>query len=394
MNLDVLAHDHVTASEVPFEAVERKGRGHPDTICDLIPDNVSRELQQFYLRECGRVLHYNLDKALLIGWLSRPCFGGGTLLEPAKLYLGDRAIGAINGQRLDLGGMIEESISSWLNQNLRYLRLNQNLTWKSEIHEGAAALNSVEDRGVSNDTSVGVGFWPLSPLEQMILAVEEHMNIAAFKQRHPASGEDIKVMAVRRGHSIAITIACAMIGRYINSNDEYVALKGAVRDGVVEFLHGNFPEQHDISVALNALDDPTRGAYGLYLTVTGLSCEGGDSGQVGRGNRVNGLISFLRPQTMEAWAGKNPTTHIGKIYSFAAQALARRLTEEISQIKEANIVLVGRIGAPVSEPADVFADLKIWGHCHSAVQHQASEVLKKTLREEALFSPKISSRYP
>ena len=178
-----------------------------------------------------------------------------------------------------------------------------------------------------------------------------------------------------------------MIGRYINSNDEYVALKCAVRDSVVEFLHSTFPEQHDISVALNALDDPTRGANRLYLTVTGLSCEGGDSGQVGRGNRVNGLISFLRSQTMEAWAGKNPTTHIGKIYSFAAQALARRLTEEIPQVKEANVVLVGRIGAPVNEPADVFADLKIWGHCHGAVQHQASEVLKKTLREEALFSP-------
>lgn len=43
----------------PFEVVERKGRGHPDTICGLIAEHVSHDLQQFYLRQYGRVLHYN-----------------------------------------------------------------------------------------------------------------------------------------------------------------------------------------------------------------------------------------------------------------------------------------------------------------------------------------------
>ena len=210
MNLDVLAHEGVSASEAPFEVVERKGRGHPDTICDLIAEHVSKDLEQFYLRQCGRVLHYNVDKALLVGGRSEARGGGGSIIEPAKFYLGDRAMFSLNGRRFDLDAVIEDSISCWLKENLRFLRLNQNLVWHNEIKEGAAALNGVEDRNLSNDTSVGVGYWPLSPLEQMTLAIEEHMNSSAFKRVHPASGEDIKVMAIRRGKAIDIVLACAI----------------------------------------------------------------------------------------------------------------------------------------------------------------------------------------
>jgi hypothetical protein len=42
MNLDVLAQDGLSASEAPFE---------PDTICDLIAEHVSHDLQQFYFRQ-------------------------------------------------------------------------------------------------------------------------------------------------------------------------------------------------------------------------------------------------------------------------------------------------------------------------------------------------------
>ena len=387
MNFDVLAHEGLAADEAPFEAVERKGRGHPDTICDLVAEHVSRDLQQFYLRECGRVLHYNVDKALLVGGQSGPRFGGGAILQPAKLYLGDRAIFALDGKHFDLKGLIEGSIANWLNANLRFLRLNENLEFISEIREGAAALNAVEDRNVANDTSVGVGFWPLSPLEQMTLAVEEYMNARAFKERHPLAGEDIKVMAVRRGKTVEIVIACALIARFVANMQDYRAKTQALLSDVTTFVNSGFGSERHISVRLNALDDPSRGEDGLYLTVTGLSCESGDSGQVGRGNRVNGLISFLRPQTMEAWAGKNAKSHVGKIYSFGAQSLARRLTEEVPEIKEATVVLVGRIGSAVDRPADVFADVKLWGHCHGAIEHKVTNVLDQAIREGAVFRP-------
>ena len=348
---------------------------------------MSHDLAQFYQRRCGRVLHYNVDKALLAGGRSEPHFGGGRIIEPAKFYLGDRAISSFNGRHLDLEGVIEESISCWLKDNLRFLRLNENLVWKSEIREGAAALNGVDERNVSNDTSVGVGFWPLSPLEQMTLAAEDYMNSAEFKKRHPESGEDIKVMCVRRAKAIEIVIACALVDKFVADVDDCIAKKTAILGDIISFLNAAYGKEYRISVTLNALDAPARGVDGLYLTVTGLSCEGGNSGQVGRGNRANGLISFLRPQTMEAWAGKNFKSHVGKIYSFAAQGLARKVNEEKPEVAETTVLLVGKIGSPVDCPAYVFADLKTRADCHSAIQEKAASVLQTAISDGSVFEP-------
>jgi len=62
-----------------------------------------------------------------------------------------------------------------------------------------------------------------------------------------------------------------------------------------------------VEVAVNTADGDT--ADSIYLTVTGLSAEIADDGQVGRGNRVNGLITPCRPMSLEAAAGKDSVTH-------------------------------------------------------------------------------------
>lgn len=386
MNFEILTQHSSGMNDAPFEVVERKGRGHPDTICDLLAERISHDLAQYYQKECGRVLHYNVDKALLVGGVVEPHFGGGKIVEPVKFYLGGQAIASANGMRFDLDGVVEGSIASWLSSNLRFLRLGENLVWKNEVKPGSAILNGVEERAVSNDTSVGVGHWPPSNLEAMTLAVEEYMNAPVFKARYPETGEDIKVMAIRQGKSVDITIACAMVDRFIAGVDDYMEKKNAIQNDVSAFLKEKYHHYH-VSLSLNALDDPARGEDGLYLTVTGLSCEGGDSGQVGRGNRVNGLISFMRLQTMEAWAGKNSRTHVGRIYSFAAQALARKLAEEIPGISDATVMLAGKIGAPVNRPPHVFADLKMWGHNHTMFRDQAEKILKNAIEDGAIFQP-------
>jgi hypothetical protein len=87
-----------------------------------------------------------------------------------------------------------------------------------------------------------------------------------------------------------------MIGRYLFHVDDYLGEKAAIED--LARKHG-FPSSE---VAVNAADDLTTG--NIYLTVTGTSAEAGDDGQVGRGNRVNGLITPCRPMSLEAAAGK------------------------------------------------------------------------------------------
>jgi S-adenosylmethionine synthetase len=57
---------------------------------------------------------------------------------------------------------------------------------------------------------------------------------------------------------------------------------------------------------INMRDIPAQDE--LYLTYTGSSIESGDEGVVGRGNRVTGLITPLRPMNIEGAIGKNPST--------------------------------------------------------------------------------------
>lgn len=375
--------------EHPFEVVERKGRGHPDTICDLLADRISFDLSQYYMKTCGQVLHYNLDKALLVGGRSRPQFGGGEILEPAHFFLGDRAIANFKGRHLEINELLESSIHSWLNKNLRYLRLGENLNWSNEIKQGSSSLNAVESRGISNDTSVGLGSWPLTPLENMTLELEERINSSDYRSQYPELGEDIKVMAVRNGRKVEIILACAFVDRFVSSVEDYWNKKKIVSQRLERELQIKYGDNFQICLVLNALDRVEEGLDGLYLTVTGLSCEAGDSGQVGRGNRVNGLISFLKPQTMEAWAGKNPKSHIGKIYSFVAQRLAQDIIKEVSEIKEASVILIGKIGSPVMEPPYIFADFKINSGDEEQIRQKAQEVLQSRISAQEIFRPEF-----
>lgn len=385
MNFETHLNRCQIMNSLPLEVVERKGLGHPDTICDLLAEKISFNLRQYYLKTCGQVLHYNVDKALLVGGRSEPRFGGGKILEPAKLYFGDRAITSFNGQRLNLNELIENSIHQWLEKNLRYLRLGKTLEWKNEIKEGSTILNSVEDRNVSNDTSVGVGYWPLSSLEKLVLDVEGWMNSPQYRNKYPELGEDVKVMAVRRNRNVELILACAMVDQFIVSTEDYFNKKQEVISGLKDDLSKKYSDMFDLSLSLNALDDLKFGLDGLYMTVTGLSCESGDSGQVGRGNRVSGLISFMRPQTMEAWAGKNPKSHVGKIYSFAAQNLARTLVEEVEEVSEATITLVGKIGSLVQEPPYVFGDYKIINENEFQIKEKVLSTLRKTISMSDIF---------
>lgn len=73
------------------EIVERKGLGHPDTICDALAEAFSRNLCREYLARFGSILHHNVDKALLCGGRSAPAFEGGAILSPIDIYLAGRA---------------------------------------------------------------------------------------------------------------------------------------------------------------------------------------------------------------------------------------------------------------------------------------------------------------
>jgi S-adenosylmethionine synthetase len=54
--------------------------------------------------------------------------------------------------------------------------------------------------------------------------------------------------------------------------------------------------------------------------------------------------------TLESVAGKNPVSHVGKLYNLCASLLAQALVDEIDEVREAEVLLVSRIGHPIDDP--------------------------------------------
>ncbi|HED30831.1 MAG TPA: S-adenosylmethionine synthetase, partial [Prosthecochloris aestuarii] len=182
-------------------------------------------------------------------------------------------------------------------------------------------------------------------------------NSPIFKHAYPETGKDIKIMGMRNGRDLTLTVAMAFVDQYIHNEAMYFERKEIIRDNLVQFVNHKKNSLDNVTVHINTLDDPSRGPGGMYLTVLGSSAESGDSGQVGRGNRVNGLISFNRPQTLEAAAGKNPVNHVGKIYNVLSHQMARRIYKEIKGISGVTVFLCSQIGKPLDEPLTATAKL-------------------------------------
>jgi S-adenosylmethionine synthetase len=346
--ISALPHEHVEPS---VEIVERKGIGHPDTICDALAEQLSVALSRFYLERFGSILHHNVDKVLLRGGRATARFGGGDVLEPIEIYLAGRAISEVGGTRVPIEEIAVETTRSWLGRYLHALDPERHVRVHCLVRPGSLDLTELFARRpgagapLANDTSFGVGYAPLSELELLTLELEQRLNDPAFIARHPAHGEDVKIMAVRREAHVSLTVARAFIASHTPSLDEYFAgkewLSSFVRDAAAKLCtHAD--------VHVNAADSIDRSS--VYLTVTGTSAESGDDGEVGRGNRANGLITPCRPMSLEALCGKNSVTHVGKLYNIVASTIAQNIVESVAGTRSAECYLVSRIGSAIDDP--------------------------------------------
>ena len=355
--------------EAPVEIVERKGLGHPDTLCDAIAERVCTVLCRAYQDRFGVILHHNVDKVLLCGGASHARFGGGEITQPIEIYLGGRATAEWRGVRVPIDELAIGACRDVLRERLP---LHPDIRVVSRIRPGSSDLTTLFARGatpLANDTSCGVGFAPLTELERIVLEVERAFHDGEANTAHPELGSDVKVMGMRRRDEIDLTVACAFIDRYVEDLAAYASKKAAAQR--LAMLAAARVCSVRPSIAFNAADDIERGE--VYLTVTGSSAEAGDDGEVGRGNRVSGLITPYRPMTMEAAAGKNPVSHVGKLYHVIANRIASRLVAEMPDAEAATCMLVSRIGAPIDQPALVdvrvatFPDDRVRARIHDVV---------------------------
>ena len=340
------------AAAARVEIVERKGRGHPDTLCDRAAEALSAALCRAYVERAGRILHHNVDKAVLCGGSARVGYGGGEVVQPMRMIHVGRASATAGGAALDLAALADAATRGVFAASLRHLDVARHLEVETLLRPTSAALAELFAGGESvpaaNDTSIGCGFAPLTPTEALVLSVERMLTDPGTLAAHPFLGEDVKVLAVRVDDAIELTVAAAFVAAHVASLRQYEEGRAAVAELARRCgaNAGGAPR-----VVVNAADRPAAGQ--VYLTVTGTSAEAGDDGQVGRGNRANGLITPGRPMSLEAMAGKNPVSHVGKLYN----AWASRLTAELAarpDIEAVTCLLASRIGAPITEPQVVW----------------------------------------
>lgn len=370
------------------EFVERKGLGHPDYIADAIAEAASAALCREYVKRFGEVLHHNVDKVLVVGGQSKPKFGGGEVIAPIYVLIAGRATtevktkgGAV--ENIPVGPILLSAAKSWLKTHFRYLEPEEHVIIDYRVGKGSADLVSIFERRKeypgANDTSLGVGFAPLSETERLVLEVERFLNSPRVKSELPMVGEDVKVMAVRFGSRIDLTVAVAFVSRHVANGYEYLSAKEEVKRRI-EDLAARITDK-EVRVYVNTGDDPKAAdESGYYLVVTGTSAEHGDDGATGRGNRANGLITPMRPMSMEAAAGKNPISHVGKLYNVLAQKIAKRIVEETG-VDEAYVKLLSQIGRPINDPLIAYVGIVVGEEGYARARKEIEGIVAEELNK-------------
>lgn len=396
-NIVVAELKQIPLENQPIEICERKGVGHPDYICDAIANEISIALSKEYLKKFGAIMHHNIDKGLLVAGEVERRFGGGKVLKPMLMVFGDRATFKVDEEEIPVNEIVINTAKEWFKRSLRFVDPEKHVRYQVELKRGSEALTDIFKRGGkilgANDTSAAVGFFPMTETEKIVFETERFLNSKDFKKKHPESGEDVKIMGLRRNSNLQLTIAMAFVDKFIESEDDYFKRKSEILEEIKEFV--NSKTNMKVSINLNTLDRKGRGMGGMYLTVLGTSADDGDCGQVGRGNRVNGIIPLNRPTSSEAAAGKNPVSHIGKIYNILSYKIAEKIYREIPGIKEVYVWLLSEIGQPINQPKIASAQLILEPNTKfSSISKQVEEVIQEELsRIDKFCESLVNERY-
>lgn len=377
-----------------IELVERKGIGHPDSVADGLAESISRALCQEYLDRFGAVLHHNTDKTQIVAGRSSPEFGGGEVICPIYILLTGRATRVFKEEEIPVDTIAIKAARKLLQDSLCNLDVNIHTILDAKIGQGSSDLRDVFGRKIpsANDTSFGVGYAPLSETEQIVYNTEREL-MRLKRNGIPAIGEDIKVMGMREGDTINLTIACATVDKYVSDLKNYADTKMDIVERITEYA-SQFTSRK-ISAQMNVADNIESGS--VYITVTGTSAEMGDDGAVGRGNRANGLITPNRPMSLEATCGKNPINHVGKLYNLLSMVAAEDIAKEVEGIEEVYIKILSQIGKPIDQPhvASVQVVPKE-GFDFAKVEAQATEMMDEWLAnipkiQQKIFKGEIST---
>lgn len=350
-----------------FEVVERKGIGHPDTLADGIAESISLDYSNYCKQKFGVILHHNLDKIMLIGGLGKFGFGLGRMIKPWRLLLNGRLSNKFGNKKIDIKTIQVESAKQFLAKAVPDLDLDKWLKLhfytstysKNPVWFSPKTIDDIPDakNPRANDTSMITGYWPLSITEKLVLSLEKYFYEDNGRPKFDYLGQDIKIMAIRKKHDLAITMCvptfCSKIKNYNSYREKIERIKKDLYNRAIQKTEGNYNIRLYINNQDEVIKNKERGV-GFYFVVSGSALDSGEEGAVGRGNKSRGIIPSMRPYSMEAICGKNPVYHVGKVYTYFVDLIAKNIAEKLEC--EVNIILVSQNGNPLYEPHKIYIE--------------------------------------
>jgi S-adenosylmethionine synthetase len=332
-------NDFSDPAKLPLEIVERKGLGHPDTLADGLAEAVSNEYSKYCLSKFGVVPHHNVDKLYIGAGLFTSGFGSADMVKPVQIMINGRISDRFGDDTIDLIGLQRKAISEYLAKMLPRAKLDENLIIHHNATQNTRRKNwfspeSIDDlpelkKLVANDTSICVAHAPMTDCEKLCIEAERFFweideTGQAKKPKFSYIGQDIKIMAIRNENDIKCNACVPIFSDAAKNLSEYQDRSMFIEKELVENILGTgIFEQSDISIKVNEFQMTSP-----YMLGLGSCVECGEEGLVGRGNGISGTIPTMRPKSNEAYFGKNPVYHVGRVLGFLTQRIANRIYTE------------------------------------------------------------------
>ena len=396
--------------DVLFEVVETKGKGHPDNICDTLAEKISAAYSCYCVEHYGVVLRHMIDKLSILGGGSKVKFGGGEMVSPIKLLINGRFINCFQKEKIDYMAIVTKTIKDYFKELFPLLDVEKFLEIVDNTHhnEGPGVIYNSDDSTKNerknffevvnqndfrrhnnhfrcNDTSTTVSYYPMSNLEKTVLEIEQTLNSHKYKEKYPWTGNDIKVMGIRKDKKIEITSCVPLISCYIKDLEDYICKLKLIKEDIYKIVLFHFKDA-EIEIFVNTRDNYENND--MYMTLIGSAVESGDEGAVGRGNRSRGVIPFCRNFSMEAPCGKNPVYHTGKLFTAIGDKISKDIYDKYNI--ENVVYCTSKMGDNIEEPWNVSIELNTT--TTAEIKEEINSIVQEQIKNHYKITEKIISQ--
>lgn len=382
------------------EIVERKGIGHPDTLADGVAEAISIKYSLYCLKEFGAVLHHHFDKTVIMGGQAKIDFGVGEIIKPFRLIINGRVSSVFGNKKINYQEIQEKSAKEYLKRTLPHLDVDKYVEIKSLSTSYSKSPVWYRPRNLDdlpefktqfvNDSSAIVSFWPLSSTEKLVLEMEKYFYDENKNPKFNYIGHDIKILAVRVFRNINLTLCVPLISSETPNRTFYLEKLDFIQSELKKNAQNFLGDKFNIDVTLNAQDfkllGKTKKRTSYYFSATGSALDYGEEGVVGRGNRARGVKSCLRPNSTDAIHGKNPSFHVGKVYTYFADQISKVIAEEINC--ECTVILGTQNKRPVNSPQRIFVYIT-----RKENQKKIAEIIERELSKKDWVEKIVKNKY-